>query len=70
VFGTAGTVRRAEPLRHDAFASELAGLPVDDIAVADVVLIDGDARMWAAQQLDKLGLSYLNGRALSRLIVE
>jgi hypothetical protein len=27
----------AEPLRHDALAAELAGLPVDDLAIADVV---------------------------------
>ena len=33
--GAAGAVGRAEPLRHDALAAELAGLPVDDGAVAD-----------------------------------
>jgi hypothetical protein len=26
-----------DPLRHDALAAELAGLPVDDLAIADVV---------------------------------
>jgi hypothetical protein len=40
MFGAAGTVRRAEPLRHDALAAELAGLPVDDITV--VVLVEDD----------------------------
>jgi hypothetical protein len=33
----AGTVGRAEPLRHEALAAELAGLLVDDVTVADDV---------------------------------
>jgi len=31
---------RAESLRHDTLAAELAGLPVDDIAIADVVRVE------------------------------
>ena len=49
VLRATGTVERTQPLRHDVLAAELAGLPVDDIAVADVVmLVDRDARMWGA----------------------
>jgi hypothetical protein len=43
-------IRRAEPLRHDAFAVELAGLLIDDIAVADIVRVERDAGMATAQQ--------------------
>jgi len=38
----------AEPLRHDALAAELAGLLIDDLAVADVVLVERNARTRAA----------------------
>jgi hypothetical protein len=40
---SAGTVRRAEPLRDDALAAELARLLEYDLAVADKVLVQGDA---------------------------
>jgi hypothetical protein len=32
-------MRRAEPLAHDALAADFAGLLVDDIGVADEVLV-------------------------------
>jgi hypothetical protein len=44
-------MRRAEPLRHDALAAELAGLPVDGFAVADVVLVERQAWTRPAHQL-------------------
>jgi hypothetical protein len=37
MFGAAGAIERAQSLRHDAFAAELAGLLVDDVTVADDV---------------------------------
>ena len=39
VLGATGAVGRAQPLRHHALAAEPAGLPVDDVAGADVVLL-------------------------------
>jgi hypothetical protein len=36
----AGAIERAEPLRHDALAAELASLREYDIAVADVMLVE------------------------------
>jgi hypothetical protein len=66
---SAGAVRRAEPLAHDSLAAQLAGLPVGDIAVADVVLVDGDARMRRAQQLDQSGLANLEGQSAQVLAV-
>jgi hypothetical protein len=30
--GAAADIRRAEPLRHNALAAELAGVAVDDVA--------------------------------------
>ncbi len=44
----AGTIGGAEPLRHDAFAAEPAGVLEDYLAVALVVLIEDDPRMQAA----------------------
>jgi hypothetical protein len=37
VLRAAGTIERAEQLRHDTLAAELAGLLVDDVTVADDV---------------------------------
>ena len=39
-----GAIGRANPFRHDAFAAELAGVFVHDVALAVVVLIEDDAR--------------------------
>jgi hypothetical protein len=39
---TTGTVGRAEPFRHDAFAAELASVLEHDIAVVVVMLIEDD----------------------------
>jgi hypothetical protein len=49
VFGAAGAIERAEPLRHDAFAAELARLLVHDFAVADVMRVECDALRRLAQ---------------------
>jgi hypothetical protein len=50
VLRSAGAIERAESFRYDALAAELAGLPIDNLAVADVVLVEGDAWMRIAQQ--------------------
>jgi hypothetical protein len=49
VLRSAGAIERAEPLRHDALAAELAGLLMDDLAVADVVLVERDVAGRLAQ---------------------
>jgi hypothetical protein len=48
--GSAGAVERAEPLRHDALAAELAGVFDHDIAVADEVLVECNSWRRLAQQ--------------------
>jgi hypothetical protein len=70
VLRSAGTVRRAESLGHGALAAELAGLLIDDLAVADVVLVEGDAWRWLAQQLGKPGLAHLDRQPAQVLAVE
>jgi hypothetical protein len=45
LIGSAGAIRRAEALRHDALAAERAGVLEDDRPVASVVLVEGDAFM-------------------------
>src|SRR5438477_7415450 len=47
----ARTVRRTEPLRYDAFATEFAGVLENKLAVALVVLIEHDAEFGPAHQL-------------------
>jgi hypothetical protein len=49
VIHSAGTVRRAEALRHDALAAEIADVLVDDGAVANVMLVESDAVVVAVQ---------------------
>jgi hypothetical protein len=49
VLRSAGAVCRAEALRHNALAAEPAGLLIDDLAVADVAVVEGDTRMRTAQ---------------------
>jgi len=68
--GAAGAVRRAEPLRHNVLAAELAGLPVDNVAVADIVLVDRDARMRTAQQLGQPGVARFDRQPAQILAVE
>src|SRR5215472_18197213 len=51
VIDPAGAVRRAEPLRHDAFAAERAGMLEDDSAVAVIVPIEGYAVTLSVQQV-------------------
>jgi hypothetical protein len=60
VIDAPGAIRWAEPLRHNAFAAELAGLPEDDRTVALVVLIDYDAGTRRANQFCELALAPLN----------
>jgi hypothetical protein len=53
VLRSARAVRRADPLRYDALAAELAGLLVDDLAVADVMM-PGDglrSKSWVSPAL-------------------
>src|SRR4029077_19464044 len=49
VIHSAGTVRGAEALRHDALAAEGTDVFVDDSTVAVVVLVEGDAVLVAVQ---------------------
>jgi hypothetical protein len=46
--GAAADIRRAEPLRHNALAAELAGVAVDDVAAVLEVLAMAVAAYWAA----------------------
>ena len=50
---------KPHPLRYYALAAALAGLPIDDIAVADVMLVEGDA--WMQPALASVRLRYSNG---------
>ena len=43
-------IDRAEPLRHDALATELAGEAKDNLAVALVMLVEYDAQIWIVEQ--------------------
>jgi hypothetical protein len=43
-------IERAGSLRHDALAAEFAGLLIDDLAVADEMLVERDALRRLAQQ--------------------
>jgi hypothetical protein len=49
---TPGAIGRAEPLRHDAFAAEFAGVLENDVAVAVavVVVIEHDTRARGANK--------------------
>ena len=42
-------VRRAKPLRHDALATEFAGVCEQDVAIALEELVQDNSRMWAAR---------------------
>jgi hypothetical protein len=70
VLGSPGTVERAEPLRNDPFAAELAGVLIDDIAVADEMLVDDDARMRAAHQFRQRSLALFERRPAQIIAVE
>src|SRR5262249_48553410 len=52
-------VRRAEPLRDNAFATKRAGMLVDAGAVADEVLIECDAVTLSRQQIGQGTLAFL-----------
>ena len=53
----AAAIRRIDPLRHDAFEAELAGVLEDGAAVAGQVLAVADAGLGLAQQLGERGLA-------------
>src|SRR5262249_40582861 len=63
-------IGRAEPLRHNALAAELAGVLEYDAAFAFVVLVEHDAGTRDAHELGKLGLAVLDRRAAQILAVE
>jgi hypothetical protein len=64
---SAGAIQRAKPFRHDAFATQLAGMVKDDRAFDVKVPIVGDARMgWAEQHLEH-GLTLLE-RAIPKVL--
>jgi len=65
----AGAIQRAEPLRHNAVAAELAGVLEYNVAVAFVVLVEHDAGVRGAHELGELGLAVLNRRAAQILAV-
>jgi len=48
--GAAADIRRAEPLRHNALAAELAGVAVDDVAAVLEVLDQPQPDPTAVQQ--------------------
>jgi len=54
---------RAETLADNAFAAELAGVLVDDVAVADVVLAERDAGMGPAYELGQRAFAMLDWRS-------
>jgi hypothetical protein len=65
-----GAVRRAEPLRHDALAAEFAGLPIDDIAVADIVRVERDTGRAIAQQPGQQLLTLFDRQPAHFLVVK
>src|SRR5262249_58445896 len=58
--GGAGETRRAEPLRHNALAAELAGVAVDDVAAVLEVLDQPQPDPTAAQQARQRRLAGLD----------
>ena len=68
--GAAGAVSRAEPLRHDALAAELAGLAIDDRAGADVMLVERDAGVRLTQQLSQHSLALFDRQSAHLLVVK
>src|SRR6516225_7136741 len=68
--GATGSVRRAKPLRHDALASERAGVLVDDRAIAAVMLIEGNAFTLPAQQPCQCGPAFLDWQSPHIVTVE
>ena len=53
---------RPKPFRHNALAAEFAGVLVDDIAIADVVLAERDAGIRPAYELGQHPFAMLNRR--------
>jgi hypothetical protein len=56
-------IKRAEPLRHNAFAAERAGVREQDFAVALKNLVHDDPGLRTAHQLGEFALALLNRRA-------
>ena len=54
---------RPKPFRHNALAAEFAGVLVDDIAIADVVLAERDAGMGPAYELGQRAFAMLDWRS-------
>jgi hypothetical protein len=61
VIGPTGAVGRAEALRHDALAAERAGVLEEHRAVAEVMLVEGDALLGAVQKLRQEIFAFLDG---------
>jgi hypothetical protein len=60
-----GAVQRADALRHDALATELAGVGKQNVAVAFKNLVQYNSRMRAAYQLCQCALALLKSVAAS-----
>ena len=69
-FGPAGAVCRAQPLRHHALAAKLAGLLIEDFAVADVMLVECDTSRRLAQQLGNPGFAHLDRQPAQILAIK
>jgi hypothetical protein len=70
IIGPARAIGRAEALRHDALAAKRASLAIDDCAIRSEVLVEHDARMFAAQQRLQGQFACFNWRAPQILAVE
>ncbi len=55
-----GTIKRAEPLGHDALATEFAGVGKENVAVAFKNLVHDNSRMWTAYQFCQFTLALLD----------
>src|SRR6516165_10321860 len=70
VFRSAGTVARAEPLRHDAFEAHLAGVPEYALAIMGEVLVQTQPRKAPTQQARELRLARLQRLAPQILAIQ
>ena len=68
--GAAADIRRAEPLRHNALAAELAGVAVDDVAAVLEVLDQPQPDPAAAQQARQRRLARLQRLAPQVLAIQ
>jgi hypothetical protein len=70
LIGSAGAIRRAEALRHDALGAECAGVLEDDRSLARVVLVEGDGLGAVTQKLRQDALALLDRRAPQVLAIQ